>query len=197
MLNFGGQIMFIILFALIGFPQLHATSNEIEEARTSIRALISPMLPGNKKAMATLTKDFRVDKCQSEKINWTDVLLMRKAVTLVFDFKEGCDVSGTVMPKVFQAFPANFKLRNLKTYNRIEAMNTVQSTIESRPLMTIEMREGTLYGQAGKVKFEADYKVQINPLNRDKPLEKNLGGEIRIKEVFGKKVSIREKIFIE
>lgn len=189
--------MFIILLTLIAFPVLHASSNEIEEARTSIRALISPMLPGNKKAVAIHTKDFRVDKCQTEKINWSDVLLMRKPVTLVFQFKEGCDVEGTVMPKVFQAFPAELKLRNLKVYDRVESMNTVNSTIESKPLMTIEMREGILYGRPGKVKFEADYKVQLNPLNREKPIEKNLGGEIRIKEIFGKKVSIKEKIFVE
>lgn len=190
-------MMYMLLLALMSFHQLHATTNEIEEARTSIRALISPMLPGNKKAIAILTKDFRVDKCQTEKIDWSDVLLMRKPVTLVFRFKEGCDVEGTIMPKIFQAFPAQLKLRNLKIYERVETMNTVSSTIESKPLMTIEMRDGILYGKPGKVKFEADYKVQLDPLNKEKPIEKNLGGEIRIKEIFGKKVSIREKIFVE
>lgn len=189
--------MFILFFALMGFHDLHASTNEIEEARSSIRALIAPLLPGKKTVSSILTKDFRVDQCQTEKINWTDVLLMRKSVTLVFKFKEGCDVEGAVTPKVFSPFPMDLKLRNLKVYDRVETQNTVNSTIESKPIMTVEMRDGILYGKPGKLKFEADYKVQLDPLNREKPIEKNFGGEIRIREMFGKKVSIKEKIFIE
>ncbi len=103
----------------------------------------------------------------------------------------------TILPKVFQSFPSDFKLRNLKYYDRVQNQNTVQATFESKPIMTIEMREGILYGKPGKVRFEADYQVQINPLNREKPVEKNLGGEIRITEISGQKVSIKEKIFVE
>lgn len=176
---------------------LHAASPEVSEATASIRSLISPLLPGKKKVLPGMMKDFRVDKCQTEKIDWTDVLLMRKPVTLVFTFKEGCDVKGSLMPKVFEAFPASLKLRNLKLYDRIESSNQVSPTIESKPLMTIALREGTLLGKSGKVKFEADYKVRINPLTPDKPIEKNFGGEIRISEIYGKKVSIKEKIFVE
>ncbi len=189
--------MYILLFIAMSFHQLHATTNEIKEARSSIRSLISPLLPGPKKAMSSLLKNFRVDKCQTEKIDWADVLLMRKPVTLVFTFHEGCDVEGKVQPKVFQPFPSDFKLRNLKYYDRVKNQNTVHATFESKPIMTIEMREGILYGKPGKVRFEADYKVQINPLNREKPVEKNLGGEIRITEIAGKKVSIKEKIYVD
>lgn len=189
--------MLMILISLMNFHQLHAETKEVQEIRTSIRALISPMIPGKKKTLAGLAKDFRVDQCQREKINWSDVLLMRKTVTLEFQFKEGCDAQGTIVPKVFQSFPAKFKLRNLKLYDRVETMNKVSSTFESKPQLTIEMREGILYGEKGQVLFEADYKVQLNPLSKEKPIEKNLGGEIRIKEIFGKKVTLREKIFVE
>lgn len=189
--------MFVLLLAILSFPQLSASADEISEARQSISSLISPLLPGTRKAISKLAKDFRVDKCQTEKVNWSDVLMMRKSVTLVFKFKEGCDIEGSVTPKVFSAFPAEFKLRNLKLYDRVQSMNTVRSTFESKPIMTIELREGILYGRPGKVKFEADYQVQIDPLNRQKPVEKNLGGEVRISEIGGKKVSIKEKIFVE
>jgi hypothetical protein len=189
--------MYILLFFALSFQQLHASTKEIAEARSSIRALISPLLPGPKKVASHLLKEFRVDKCQMEKINWTDVLLMQKTVTLVFKFHEGCDVEGSVQPKVFSPFPSDFKLRNLRYYDRVKTENTVQGTFESKPIMTIEMREGILYGKPGKVRFEADYKVQINPLNKEKPIEKNFGGEIRITEISGQKVSIREKIFVE
>jgi hypothetical protein len=189
--------MYYLLFVALSFHQLHASTKEIDEARSSIRSLISPLLPGPKKAVSSLLKDFRVDKCQTEKIDWADILMMRKTVTLVFTFHEGCDVQGSVQPKVFQSFPSDFKLRNLKYYDRVQNQNTVQATFESKPIMTIEMREGILYGKPGKVRFEADYQVQINPLNREKPVEKNLGGEIRITEISGQKVSIKEKIFVE
>lgn len=189
--------MFLLLLTLLNQNFLHATTKEIEEARTSVRSLIAPLLPGPKKASSILTKDFRVDQCQQEKINWTDVLLMRKSVTLVFKFKEGCDVEGSVVPKVFTAFPADFKLRHLKLYDHVISQNTVNATFESNPVMSIEMRDGILTGKSERVKFEADYKVVLDPLNRQKPVKKNLGGEMRITEIGGKKVSIREKIFVE
>jgi hypothetical protein len=76
-------------------------------------------------------------------------------------------------------------------------MNKVTSTIESKPIMNLNMTDGVLHGKLGKVRFEADYQVQLDPMNREKPVEKNLGGELRITEIFGLKVSIREKIMVE
>ncbi len=189
--------MLLILLGFTSFHQLHATTNEVNEARASLRSLISPLLPGKKKISSALLKDFRVDKCQTKKIDWSQALLMQKVVTLTFKFQEGCDVEGSVEPKAFRPFPADLKLKNLKLYDRLQMMNTVNTTIESKPLMGIEMREGVLYGKSGKVKFEADYRVVLNLVNREKPIEKNLGGEIRITEIYGKKVSIKEKIFVE
>lgn len=189
--------MLFVLILVAQFTTLHATTKEIEEARKSVRSLIAPLLPGPKKPSSIVTKDFRVDQCQREKINWTDVLLMRKSVTLDFKFKEGCDVEGTVAPKIFSAFPADFKLRNLKLYDHVVSSNTVGATFESNPLMTIEMREGVLTGKNEKVKFEADYKVILDLMNKKNPVKKNLGGELRITEIGGKKVSIKEKIFVE
>ncbi|MFL5785479.1 MAG: hypothetical protein ACJ76H_12750 [Bacteriovoracaceae bacterium] len=189
--------MMLILILLTHLTVHASTKSEVEEARASIRSLISPLLPGPKKAASKLMKDFRVDKCQTEKINWTDVLLMRSTVTLVFKFKEGCDVEGSVVPKIFSPFPADIKLRNLKLYDRVESMNKVNATIDSKPIMTIELRDGALHAQKGKVKFEADYKVRLDPMNKKKPVDKNYGGELRINEIYGEKVSIKEKIYVE
>jgi hypothetical protein len=47
------------------------------------------------------------------------------------------------------------------------------------------------------VLFEADYQVRINPLKKNDPIADNMGGEIRISEINGKKVSVKEKIKIE
>jgi hypothetical protein len=189
--------MMLLLLLSLSFLELHATTKEVEEATNSIRSLIAPLLPGNKKERPKELKDFRVDKCQTEKVNWTDILLMRSTVTLVYKFQEGCDVEGTVVPKIFTPFPLDLKLRKLENYNRAEAMNTVGATIESKPHLTIEMREGKLHGQKGIVKFEADYKVQLDPMNKQKRISKNYGGEVRISEIYGKKVEIKEKILVE
>src|SRR6476661_3444924 len=104
-------IMNVILLIILSFSALHASTSEVEEAKASIRSLIAPLLPGPKKIAQDLLKDFRVDKCQTEKINWTDVLLLRSSVTLVFKFHDGCDIEGNVVPKIFTPFPSNLKLR--------------------------------------------------------------------------------------
>lgn len=75
-------------------------------------------------------------------------------------------------------------------------MNKVTANLETKPILNLEMREGILSGKASRVKFEADYSVQINPVE-DNVVQKNLGGEIRISEINGKKVSIKEKILVE
>ncbi len=187
----------ITFIMVIVIPELKAMPPNVQEVRTSVRSLIAPLLPGAKKKFSGGAKDFRVDQCQREKINWTDVLLMRKTITLTFKFKEGCDAEGTISPKVFSPFPAEFRLRHLKNYNHVSSQNKVGATFESQPTMSIEMRQGVLTGDKGKVKFEADYQVVLDPLNQERPIKKNLGGELRITEVDGKKVSIKEKILVE
>ena len=184
------------LIILLLIPLLsHASTPEIEDAKRSIRSLIQPLLAGSTKQRPQGTEKFRVDGCEKKKINWMDVLLMRSEVTLDYKFKEGCDIQGSIKPKVFQNFPAQLDLRNIQSYNRIEAQNRITANLEAKPILNLEMKEGILKGK-DIVKFEADYRVQMNPLEKN-PIEKNLGGELRITEINGKKVSIKEKILVQ
>lgn len=189
--------MNIFLFILLSLSLNAATQQEIDEAKRSILSLIRPLVPGSNKTLPKELGEFRVDKCEKHKIDWMGVLMMRTKAHLKYSFKEGCDIEGTITPAVFSPFPAKLKLRNLKNYTQIESQNKVNSTIESKPIMNLEMRQGLLSGQKGLVKFEADYEVQLNPVNKEKVVEKNLGGEIRISEIYGKKVTIKEKIRVE
>lgn len=189
--------MHLILIAFLHYFPAQATTSEVTEAKASIRSLIAPLLPGKSKAPSSAAKDFRVDQCQREKIDWSDVLLMRKSVTLEFKFKDGCDIEGTITPKIFSPFPVELKLRKLENYDRIRSMNRVGASFESNPLMDIALREGVLWGKKGKLRFEADYKIRLDPVNQKNPVKENLGGEIRISEIDGKKVSIKEKIKID
>lgn len=177
-------------------PGIALASPEVEDAKRSITALIQPLMAGNSTKRPKGTEDFRVDQCEKKKINWMDVLLMRETAKLDFKFKEGCDIQGSITPKVLQPFVANLDLRNVRSYSRVETKNTVTANLETKPILNLEMREGVLSGKKDVVKFEADYRVRISPME-NKTVSENLGGELRIFEINGKKVSIKEKILVK
>lgn len=177
-------------------PGIALASPEIEDAKRSVIALIQPLMAGNATKRPKGTENFRVDQCEKKKINWMDVLLMRETAKLDFKFKEGCDIQGSITPKVLQPFAANLDLRNVRSYSRVETQNTVTANLETKPILNLEMRDGVLSGKKDVVKFEADYRVRISPME-NKTVSENLGGELRIHEINGKKVSIKEKILVK
>lgn len=177
-------------------PGLALASPEIEDAKRSVLALIQPLMAGNSKVRPKGTEKFRVDGCEKKKINWMDVLMMRETAKLDFKFKEGCDIQGSITPKVLQPFPANLDIRNIRSYSKVATQNTVTANLETKPILNLEMREGLLSGKKDIVKFEADYRVRISPMEK-KTVTENLGGELRISEINGKKVSITEKILVK
>ena len=190
-------IQALIIFCISINASAGASKAEIAEAKKTIQSLIRPLIPGSDKTLPKEMGEFQVDKCEKHKVKWMDVLMMKERPALTYNFKEGCDLQGTIHPLPFQTFPANLDLRHLESYNRIETQNKINASFETRPLMDLKMREGLLKGKKGNVKFEADYSVRINPMNKDKVVDENLGGEIRISEIYGEKVSIKETIKIE
>lgn len=188
--------MSILLILLVPALCLAAPSPEVLAARESIKSLIAPLL-SKKNNRPKGTENFRVDTCEKHKINWKEFLTFQSSLTMSFTFKEGCDIQGTVSPAFIKPFPASLDVRNLMDFSHVDTQNKITGTLEKKPIMTLEMRDGKLTGKKGKVRFEADYQVLINPLNRENPIEKNLGGELRIHEIYGMKVSIKEKIMIE
>ncbi len=185
------HILFILLLCL---PLGAATTKEIESAKSSIKTLITPLLPGAKRGKLTPIGNFRIDACEKVVINWTDVLLMRKSVVMQYKFKDGCDIEGAITPKVLQPFEAKLLVRHLPPYTEIQSENKITASLETKPILFLEMRKGTLSSPKGVIKFEADYQIQINPISDTEPVEKDLGGEIRITEIYGTKANIKEKI---
>ena len=188
------QILFLLLFSL---PLWSAPTSEVLKAKQSIEALIRPLIPGLAKGRPKALEKFRVDGCEKHKINWSEILMLRKSVTLDYKFKTGCDIQGSISPRPFLPFPAELDIRNIDSYNNVKSQNKITASLESRPIMVLEMREGLLTGKKGNVKFEADYQVQIDPMKPNSPVHKNLGGEIRITEIHGLTVSIKEKILVQ
>ena len=187
----------ILFFTIIAFASHARAATETEEAKKSLRALISPILQRSVQDPKTLLKDFSVAKCDKHKIVWIDVILMRKTAALTYTFKPGCDVEGIVYPAVLKPFNTDLKLKNLQNFNHLFCENKITATLESLPIINLAIRSAKLTGEKGTVKFEADYSVRINPLKKGDPVEENLGGEIRITEIYGKAVSIKEKITIK
>lgn len=171
-------------------------SREIEDVKTSIQSIIAPLIAKSGPGKPTPPKGFRIDKCEKKNINWFNVMTMKEEVTMEFKFSPGCDIQGSLKPKIFAPFPARLDLRNIKSFSKMTSENRITATFENSPILNLEITAGELVGDKTKVKFDADYKLQINPLNPT-GIEKNLGGELRIKEINGKKVSIKEKIYVQ
>lgn len=183
------------LIILLSFSFAFA-SQEVEDAKRSIQELIRPLMAGSSKGRPKGTEKFRVDGCEKTPIKWMDVLMMKSDASLTYKFKEGCDIQGTIKPKILQTFPAALELRNIQSYNKVESQNKVTANLDTKPILNLEMRDGRLSGKSAHVKFEADYQVQINPMTKN-PVERNLGGELRITEINGKKTLIKEKILVK
>lgn len=181
-------------FLLLIWPVLTFASPELEDAKQSIRTLIRPLI-SESAIRPKGTEKFRVDKCPKKKINWGNVMLMRETTTLTYKFMNGCDIQGEITPKFLQPFPANLELRNIASYSKVVTVNKITADLQSVPIMNLEMREGVLSGKH-KVKFEVDYQLQIDPMS-SKPVEKNLGGVVRILEIDGKETKISEKIMVK
>lgn len=173
-------------------------ASEAEEAKKSLKALIEPILQKELSDPKTVLKDFSVAQCEKYKINWMNVILMRKEAALTYTFKPGCDIEGVINPTVIKSFPVDLKLKNLDHFNRLQSENKITASLEAKPILNLAVRSASLTGAKGIVKFEADYQVRIDPLKEKKEMiNENLGGEIRITEIYGKKVSIKEKVIIK
>ena len=177
------------------WPLMALSADQVSDAKKSILSLIQPLIGQTPLKRPPGTEKFRVDQCEKKKIDWMNVLLMKETATLNFKFKPGCDIEGSVTPKVFVPFTSELNIRNIQSYSHIKSVNKINADLQSKPILNLAMTEGELSGKH-KVKFEADYQVQINPMAKN-PIEKNLGGELRILEIDGKKTNIKEKILVK
>ena len=84
----------VLFFSALVFTTSVYAATETEGAKMSLRALIAPILQVS-------GKGFSVAECEKYKINWVDVIMMRKTAALTYTFKPGCDIEGTVYPAVF------------------------------------------------------------------------------------------------
>ena len=192
-----GSTMKILFCFLLLSPVLAAENPQVEAVKQSLRTMLTPILSKNLGSKELGKSSFSIKACERTNVNWKNFLLLQEEFRLNLSFKEGCDVEGTVSPKPFSPFPAKLKVRNLYGFKELEMMNKLASTLETNPVLTLTVTKGILTGPKGKVRFEADYDVRIDPLNREDPIKEDLGGNIRINQIFGQKVSIKEKVYLK
>lgn len=189
--------MKILFCFLLLSPLLAAENPNVAAVKQSLRTILAPILSKNLGKKDVGSSHFSIKECEKTKINWRKFLLLQDELKLNFSFKKGCDVEGTVGPKPFTPFPAKLAVRNLYGFKELETTNKLNSTLETNPIISLTISQGTLKGPNGDVQFEAEYDVRIDPLNREDPVKEDLGGTLKINQIYGKKVSIKEKIYLK
>ncbi len=186
--------MKFLLALLLPVMALSETEVEVEETRASIGALIRPLMPGQKGRAAPGGLGF--EACEKHKIDWSSLILQQRPTTMEYTFREGCDIQGKITPQVFRSFPIDLKIKGLQRFDRIQATGTMSAELEARPVFKLQIREGILSGKNSRALFETDYAARPQVREGSTEME-NLGGELRIREINGKSVSIKEKILVK
>ncbi len=180
------------LLALM-LPVLALSKTEVDETRASIAALIRPLMASSK---APVTEgELRFDTCEKHKIDWPALVFRQRPTVIEFTFREGCDIQGKITPQIFRPFLIDLKLKGLERFDRIQATGTMSAELEARAILKLQLREGLLTGKNARARFESDYSVRPNIGENGTQME-NLGGELRISEINGKMISLKEKILV-
>ena len=186
----------IFILSLFFVSQRVFASNEINPPKEAVSVLIQ-MLLHNTQNKNLSGHQFTTSKCEKYQINWMEVLLMKEKSAISFTFKDGCDIEGVIRPRVMVPFAINLKLKNLQDFDSLKSENKITSTLEEKPVLNLEVRSAILSSSKGTILFEADYRVRIDPLKKKDMIEENIGGEIRLLQIYGKQVKIKEKILLK
>lgn len=172
-------------------------AGETTQVRKSLMALIDPILRKSGPTTPRPASDFTLKNCEKHKVNWGNVLLMKETATLKYSFAPGCDIEGIIKPALLQSFPVELKLKNLEDFDLLKADNKINASFEEKPVLNLAVRSARLISKKGEIKFEADYAVKIDLTKQKDLIHEDLGGELRILEIYGKPVSLKEKFKLE
>lgn len=186
--------MHFFLILALSLPAFAASNQDISYAKKTIQTLLLPIMA---KTGQKPSHDFRIDQCEKYKIKIEDLLLSQKKMVIDYKFKDGCDLQGSISPKIMQEFPIKLDIRHAADFHQILSTNKITADLDFRPTMILESRSGLLKSKKGDVEFELDYRIKINAMAEGEDKHEDLGGEIRINKIFGEKVSIKEKIKIK
>lgn len=170
-------LSFLLIFSLSSFSSEKEDQVQVEKLIKSI--LSSEDLKGS---------SFEASECKIQKEKWLALLLGGPSFKEEIKFTKKCDLEGTFSPKVGSNFPIDLKIRNFKTFNKLNGQTLITLTLEMEPKLSIKLSSASLIGEKKKVLFDINYAATVNPLN-SKIIEKDLGGMLLIREIDGKKVN--------
>lgn len=171
------KYIFIILITTLFDPHIFASEQTTKE---SAKLAINALLPGLNTSSQIKTKS-----CDINKKKWTNLLLTKQSFEETIKFNSQCDLAGSYSPKMDEFFLVKLKVKDQKNLTNISGDLKFSVVFEEMPVLKVEIKNGTTQGKEN-LKFQFNYSVQINPLEKD-PMQKHLGGSIKI-------LSVNEKI---
>lgn len=191
------NVRMTITFIPILMLQGAYAAGESTPVRKSLMALIDPIVRKSAPTSGKPASEFSLRNCEKHKVNWANVLLMKETASLRYTFAQGCDIEGVIQPAILQSFPVQLKIKNLEDFNRLKADNRITASFEEKPVLNLAVRSARLISKKGEIKFEADYAVKIDLTKQKDIIHEDLGGELRILEIDGKPVLLKEKFKLE
>jgi hypothetical protein len=176
-------IISITLFSSNSYTKLNKDAQQLKEAKE----VISKLLPFQKPNSKDKSK-FKIIKCKIDNTKWLMMLITKNPFTETVSFNKACDIQGTYTAKREVPFPVKFKLKSLKNFGEAKFNLLINIIYDPIPLIKLQMQNGYLLGKDNKIKFEATYSAQIDPLSSDF-IKKDNGGTLRINSINGKKIN--------
>lgn len=176
---------FISIFAL-AFTSSVVAKTPGEVSRDYFIEVIKNILPISRSRVVDI-QDFSTKGCQRQSKKWLALYIKSTPFEQTHDWSENCDLKGSFSPRVGEPFLVELSLRNA-TYEKVSL--TVSLSVEKMPEMSIslDVKEGSFVGKGEAVKFKADYKVVINPFDKNF-LKEDAGGSYT---ALGKTYSLKE-----
>lgn len=177
------KTLFNILFILsLSFSANAAPQTQIK----SLLKSLFPFISANKSSV------IKTHNCKIDKQKWTMLLLTQQTFKQTFKFAKGCDLDGTIHPKLNAPFPINLKVRKLKNYQSIKALGKISLDYKEEAVLSVELKKAHVTGKKS-AKFDIDYAVVIDPLS-EKIIKKHKGGSLHIKSLNGKAINKKIKL---
>ena len=130
----------------------------------------------------------KVDSCPFDKSKWLVLLLSGNSFTEKLVFTKDCDLEGTYKPVKGSLFPVRLEVRNVPEFNKVDFNFLINLDYGLKPVVKLNMKNGSATGSKNKVTFEANYEGTIDISSQElKPT--NQKGAVLIKTVNGQKIN--------
>lgn len=152
----------------------------------TVRKLLTAFIP-LKNQQTKNKNEFNISSCnRMKKKEILNFLIQNKPIKKKFIFKKKCDAEGLFILQNPSPI-LNFKLKNLANYTKTKFKYSVSQKIDFEQngiILTLFLKNADIRSPKKTIEFEGNYSVLINFSGK---INKDIGGEIRIKSINGKK----------